>query len=282
MSWKTSLVNLSARLLRPGWRAGLAAGPLSALLRLVAPRRAVAAKNLEIALPEASAAERARILRETYDHLVWVALETVMLQRDPSRALEWTEAEGAERLDALRGKPAILFMGHVGNWELTACWIAQRGHRVTAIVREPDDGDERGLIAEMRARLGVMSISKRAPMTRAISLLKRGEFLGILPDQHGGDDGIPAPFFGLSTPTSPGAAVFAYLTGAPLVPIFSRRIAPCRHRIRVEPPIEWRKLSRRDDTIREVTRKINEAVERMIREAPGQWLAQHKRFKGRY
>ena len=149
-------------------------------------------------------------------------------------------------------------------------------------VRESDDRDERGLIADMRTRLGVMSMSKRAPMTRAVSLLKRGEFLGILPDQHGGNEGIPVPFFGLETSTSPGPAVFAHHTGAPLVPIFSHRIAPCRHRIRIAPPVEWQKLSNRDDTIRAVTRKINEVVEQMVHEAPDQWLAQHKRFKEYY
>ncbi len=282
MTWKSSLVDLIAHILRPGWRAGIVAVPLVALLRLAGPRAAVARKNLEIALPDETPERRRQILRGTYEHMIWVGLEALMLQRDPSQVLEWVEVEGSERLEALRGKPAILFMGHVGNWELTACWIAQMGHKVTAIVRESDDCDERGLIADMRARFGVMSMSKRVPMTRAVSLLKRGEFLGILPDQHGGNEGIPVPFFGLETSTSPGAAVFAYLTGAPLVPIFSHRIAPCRHRIRVASPVEWEKRKDRDDTIREITRKINEVVEGMVREAPDQWLAQHKRFKEYY
>lgn len=282
MSWKVSLLNLFARFLRPGWRACFAAAPLTALLRLAGPRGAIAMKNFEIALPEASQARRAQLLRETYDHLVWLGLEVVMLQGDPKQALEWVEAEDAERLDALRGKPAIIFMGHVGNWELTACWIAQRGHKITAIVREPDDSEESGLLTEIRETLGVKSMPKDVPMKRAVSLLKRGEFLGILPDQHGGGEGIPSIFFGLETSTPPGAAVFAYLTGAPLVPIFSHRVAPCRHKIRIGSPIKWQRGSSRDDTILDVTRKINEAVEQMIREAPGQWLAQHKRFKEYY
>lgn len=279
---KTALVDLTAAVLRPGWRGEALAVPLTALLRLAGPRSAVALKNLELALPDASPRELARLLRGTYGHMIRVGLETVMLQRDPKLALEWVDAEGTERLDALRGKAAILLTGHVGNWELMACWIAQRGHKVTAIVRESDDREERGLIAAMRERMGVLSMSKRAPMTRAVSLLRRGEFLGILPDQHGGNDGIPSPFFGLETSTSIGPAVFAYLTGAPLIPIFTRRVAPCRHKIRVAPPIEWEKLASRDDTIREITRRINGTIEEMVREAPDQWLAQHKRFKEYY
>lgn len=282
MSWKTSLVDLIAAVLRPGWRTEALAVPLAALLRLAGPRASIARRNLEFALPNASPQERARLLRGTYEHMIRVGLETIMLQRDPKLALEWADAEGAERLDALRGKPAILLTGHVGNWELMACWIAQRGHKVTAIVRESDDREERGLIAAIRGRMGVASMSKRAPMTRAVSLLRRGEFLGILPDQHGGNDGISVPFFGLETSTSIGPAVFAYLTGAPLIPIFTRRVARGRHKIRIAPPIEWDKLANRDDTIREITRKINGTIEQMVLEAPDQWLAQHKRFKEYY
>lgn len=220
------------------------------------------------------------MVRETYDNLAWVATETLALQRDPARVLEWVETEGADILCGLRNKAAILFTAHVGNWELMACWIAQfTADKLTVIVRESDDETERGLIATMRSRMGVTSISKRLPMTRVTSLLKRGECVGILPDQHGGKDGITLPYFGVETSTSPGPAVFAYLTGAPLVPISSRRIAPFRHKVLVEPPIEWHKLADRDETIRDITRKINESMERMVRAAPGQWLAQHRRFK---
>ena len=280
MNWKSALVGALARFLRPGLRAQCTALPLSLLLRAAAPRRSVALQNLAIALPELSESERRELLSGTYNHMVWTAVEFIMLQRNPRLVLDWVETEGAELLGSPQG--AILLTGHVGNWELTAAWIAQSGHRVTAIVRESDDPSERGLINDMRSRVGVLTMSKNAPMTRAISLLRRGELLGILPDQHGGRDGIEVPFFGIKTSTSPGAAVFAYLTKLPLIPIYSRRLSPCRHRIRFGPVIEWEKLSTRDETIADITSKINRAVEQMVLEAPGQWLAQHKRFKGHY
>jgi KDO2-lipid IV(A) lauroyltransferase len=237
---------------------------------------------LGIALPEASSEEIERLVNETYSHLIWVGVEFLALGRDPSQVLDWVEASGEDILDRFAGRGAILITGHVGNWEITAAWLAQRGYKVTAIVREPDDSGERGLIEEMRTSAGVRCLPKGASMMNAVSILKSGEFLGILPDQHGGAGGIMTPFFGVNTSTSQGPAVFAYLTGRPLIPIFSHRISPFRHSVRIAPPIAWEKQATRDETILHITKLINESVENMIKEAPGQWLAQHRRFREIY
>ena len=282
MSWKNTSIDILSKLLRPGVSADVAAAFLSTPLKLAAPRKEVALHNLTLALPDATPEEKKEILHQTYEHLVWTGIEFIVLQRDPRQALDWVEAENSELLEDLDGKGAILLTGHIGNWELTAAWVAQSGrsgHKLTAIVRESEDDSERSLIENMRSHVGVMSLSKRAPMTRALAILKRGEFLGILPDQHGGLDGIMAPFFGVETSTSPGAAVFAHLTKKPLIPVYSHRIAPFRHKIRVGNPIEWTPQASRDETILNITTKINAVVEQMVREAPGQWLAQHRRFR---
>jgi KDO2-lipid IV(A) lauroyltransferase len=248
-------------------------------MRIIGPRRSVAEKNLRIALPGESRERIARLVNATYEHLVWTGLELIVLQRDPRQALDWVEAENAELLDELYGKGAILMTPHVGSWELTGAWVAQRGYKVTVIARDPDDGEDRDLVNGMRRRAGIMLLSRGGSMKPAISILKRGEFLGILPDQHGGGEGIPVPFFGIETSTSHGPAVFAYLTGRPIVPVLSQRLSPFRHKVKFCPPIEPGGYSSRDEAISEMTRAVNKSVERAILEAPGQWLAEHKRFK---
>jgi KDO2-lipid IV(A) lauroyltransferase len=282
MSWKKASVSVISRLLRPGARAGCAAAVLSSILKIIGPRRRVAGKNLNIVLPGEPREKIKRLVNETYNHLTWVGIEFIVLQRDPRQVLEWVTPENAHILDCLRGKGAILITGHVGNWEIVAAWLAQSGYRLTAIVREPDDIRERGMIEDMRTRVGVECLPKSARMTHAVSLLKRGDFLGVLPDQYGGRNGVKAPFFGVETSTSQGPAVFAYLTGRPLVPVFSHREAPFRHKIRVAPPIAWEKLSTKEETLLYITRLVNESLERMILEAPGQWFAQHRRFRELY
>lgn len=279
MNWKVRSVEILARLLRPGFSSEAAAALLCAPLKLAAPRKKVALDNIARALPESTPEERGKIVAQTYEHMVWTAIEFTALQKDPKQVLEWMEAENSELLDELNGKGAIILAGHIGNWELAAAWIAQSGHKITAIVRESDDESERGLIKNMRARVGVGSMSKKEPMMRSISLLRRGELLGILPDQHGGPEGMQVPLFGIETSTSQGAAVFAYLTKKPIVPFFTHRVAPFRHKIRFGPAIDWEKTGGRDECVYAITKKVNETVEQMILEAPGQWLAQHRRFR---
>jgi KDO2-lipid IV(A) lauroyltransferase len=281
MRWSW-LANVFSKLLRPGASARILAVILSGLLKAIGPRRAVARKNLSIALPEAPPREIKRLVNETYCHMVWVAEEFLVLQRDPSQVLEWVTVDGADILSRYSESGAILITGHVGNWEIMAAWIAQSGYRVTAIVREPDDEGDRGLIDSMRQRAGVRCLPRSATMKSAVSILKRGEFLGILPDQHGGSEGIMAPFFGIETSTSQGPAFFAYMTGRPLIPIFSRRLAPFRHEIKIAPPIAWEKQTTRSETVLSITKLVNKSIESMILEAPGQWLAQHRRFREFY
>lgn len=232
-------------------------------------------------MPSASQGEIRALTDATYDHMIWTGIEFIALQRDPRMILEWADSEGAEILERASGSGAILLTGHVGNWELTAAWVAQMGWPITAIVRESDDESERGAIDSMREHVGVHCMPKTAPMRRAVSLVKGGGFLGILPDQHESADtnGIMVPYFGIETGTARGPAVFALLTGRPLIPVFSHRVAPFRHKIRVAPPIVWSESASRDETIWNITKKINEVMEAMVLEAPGQWLAAHRRFR---
>ncbi|MDR1966084.1 MAG: lysophospholipid acyltransferase family protein [Synergistaceae bacterium] len=277
MSFKSSSIKLLTWMVRPGVVASCMAFFFRRLLRVFPIRRKTVARNLEIALPDKTPEERKLILRGTYDHLVWLGIEFAILQRDPRQALEWMKVENPDALDDSVG--GILLACHVGNWELAAAWFAQSGHRMTAIVRESSDSGERDAIATMRSVAGVDCLPKTAPMTRALSALRRNEFLAIMPDQHGGADGVVAPLFGINTPTSKGAAVFAYLTKKPLIPVYTRRVSPFSHVMRFGEPVEWEGAGDRDETIYAITLAINKAIERIIRETPDQWLAQHRRFR---
>lgn len=279
MSLKSAAIRILSSLMRPGISSLCAAAVLCPLLRAAGPRRAVAERNIRRAMPDAPDDEVRRLVRATYDHIIWTGIEFLALQRDPRQVLDWVEAEGTEILDSVRDDGAILLTGHVGNWELAAAWVAQSGIDITAIVRESSDEGERRAIDGMREHVGVHVLSKAASMKRAVDVLRRGSCLGILPDQFEGSSGIKVPFLGIETSTARGPAVFALLTRRPLIPIFSHRVAPFRHKLRIAPPIEWSERETRDETIYEITRKVNDVMGEMVREAPGQWLAAHRRFR---
>lgn len=281
MDWKVKAVIAFAKQIKPGWRANALASSLLLPLRLIRPRARVAMKNIDIAFPELSRAEKKKILLESYDNLVWTGVETLAQQRDPNVKEKWIqEVEGRRYFsDALAaGKGIIGLAGHIGNWELAASILAAHVP-ITAIVRNPDNKFYSDFIQATRECSGMRTLDKREPMMRGVSALRAGGVLGIMPDQHGGREGIKAPFFGVETSTLPGPAVFAYLTGAPIIPIQLVRLEPFKFKMIIDPPLEWKKTGDRDSTVLDITVKANRCIEKMIRRAPGQWLWQHRRFR---
>lgn len=280
MDWKVKATLKFARHIEPGWRANTLAACLGVPLRLIGPRAAVAMKNIDVVFPELSRAEKKTILRQSYDNMIWTGIETLAQQRDPAVRLTWIEeVEGREHFtDGLTGGRGIIGLaGHIGNWELAAS-ILSAGVKITAVIRHSDNAFYSELIDTMRARAGVKTLDKREPMIRGVSVLRRNETFGIMPDQYGGPEGIKVPFFGVETSTLPGPAVFAYLTGAPIIPIQLIRLEPFKFKMIIDPPVQWRKLEDRESTIRDITVKVNQCLEKMVRRAPGQWLWQHRRF----
>lgn len=280
--WKRKCIEWLGNVLRPGLSSRLFADGASLLLRIVGPRRRVALNNLCIAFPDISSGERRKLLKEHYQHLAWMAAEYFVLQRDPSQVLDWVvRIDGQEILDRYRnsGSGAVLLTAHFGNWELLAAWVAQKGYPLYAIVRDPEDPDDRDLIDTYRRRVGLKTIEKGESMMRVVSCLKRGNFVGILADQYGGGEGVVVPFFGKQTSTATGPALFAYLLGVPIIPIFSFRLEPFVHRIVIGEPLSWQKRGSREETLIEITRKVNEAFEGMIVQCPAQWLWIHRRWR---
>ena len=110
MSWKALLVKLLSVLLRPGWRARCVGVPVCRLLRALAPRKNVARRNIAIALPDASDAQRRAVLSGTYDNLVWTGLEPIVperVRRTPEIVRRWpTGAVGSRRSSGDPGEEA--------------------------------------------------------------------------------------------------------------------------------------------------------------------------------
>lgn len=281
MNWKVKMSLKFAHLLKPGWRANSIAALLIFLLKLLAPRKKVAMENIGLVFPKKTRDEKRKILSESYESMVWTGIELLALHKDPSKFDEWMEFTGGlEHLIEARekGKGVIFIAPHMANWEFANIWLGTQG-RAAAIVRESDNPFQKELISELRSVGNTQLIDKKEPMTRALSYLKTNGILGIVADQHAGDEGIKAPFFGYETGSVVGPAVFAYLTGATILPLTFYRVAPFSIKIMIEEPISWEKGKDRDSSIKTITTLVNKALEKQILNSPGQWLWQHRRFR---
>ena len=191
---------------------------VGALLWAVLPGyRRLARENLS----KAFAGELSAIRALTFRHFTTLGANAVCAFKMPELSQEETaRIAKIERLDRIRaniaaGRPVVLAINHIGNWELYAQLIFQvpeaRFGTVYQSLRNKLVDD---LVNRDRRRLGVMTFDRKKGFAAAIALLREPGIVGVLVDQNAGDAGIWMPFFGRLCSTSPLAATLAIRTNA--------------------------------------------------------------------
>src|SRR5256884_1469159 len=110
----------------------------------------------------------------------------------------------------------VFFSGNTGTWEFKAQFLpAAIGYVRNSTIYQPlknryIDKHVRGL----RGRAGVEMFDRNEGFQKAIELLRCGGAIGILADQHAGDQGLWVPFFGKLASTTSLPALLAKRTGA--------------------------------------------------------------------
>ncbi|MCE2390049.1 MAG: lysophospholipid acyltransferase family protein [Proteobacteria bacterium] len=285
---------------RAEYAAVAAATALSGSLPLAASQRALAAvarcyferggrrvgyalTNLRIAFPELSETRRRAIGRESYVHSAWNVLDWL-------RSTHWSESEisdrfevsGLERLRAAlaQGRGALAVTLHTGNFELFAKVAPVWGVPVSHVGRTMSNRRLYERVLHERTRTGAEVIDRRSAAPAILRALRRGHVVVLLIDQYARrNQSVFAPLFGKRCSTTAGAATLALRTGAPVVPLYSVRVGPDRHRAHILDPIEVPASGDRRRDIERATAAYNAALERVIREYPEQWMWAHRRFR---
>jgi KDO2-lipid IV(A) lauroyltransferase len=239
-------------------RIGRIMGWLSA--RIV-ERRPIAERNLELCFPELSADERARLLEENLRDGGVMLVEF---------ALAWMASPHAA------GHGVLLIGAHFSHLELCARLVSQR-IRIAGMYREHSDPAFEWAIKRARLRYATAMFTKDE-LRQTVRWLKAGGVIWYAPDQDmRGKDVVFAPFFGVPAATITATHHLARLSGARVIPFFHRRLEGGGYAIRLEAPLE--NFPGPDAVID--TARVNASIERMVREAPTQYLWMHKRFKSR-
>ena len=245
-------------------------------------------RNLALAFPEKSDAERASLLRGTFANLGPLLGEFSQFPRATPESLrelvEYDEV-GLRHLRAAegQGRGVIFLTGHLGAWEfLSFAWSALE-YPISFLVRPIDNARVEDLIEGIRTRFGNTAINKKMAARQALRVLRDGGTLGILADLNTHpNEGIFVPFFGHLACTTSGVATLALRTNSLVIPTCAvwdekRR----RFFFHGDPPVE---LVRTGDDKRDIeinTANFAAAIEQMIRAYPEQWLWIHKRWRTR-
>ena len=246
----------------------------------------IALKNLRLAFPEKSEAEREAIAVGMWDNLGRMAGEFVHLDRiwqynmwEPSKSR--IETTGVSNFVAMRvdGKPALVFTAHLGNWELPAIAAAAQGLDSAVLFRAPDNSFFADLLFEARSRvMGNLVAASHVAVFELAAVLDQGKHLGILVDQAR-RRGPTVQFFGHPCSSNPTIARLARLYECPVHGVRVIRLPGGRFRIQCTPALNLPRDAQGKIDIDGSMQMITSVVEGWVREHPDQWTWFYKRWR---
>ena len=236
--------------------------------------------NVKIAFgDEKSPQEMRRLVRRHFQRLaanLLSGLKLASMPLDQIRKNLRIENPDAAHRHLRNGRPIVFILSHIGNWELQALMFpAAIGYVRNSTVYQPLKNryiDKH--VRALRGRAGVELFDRNEGFHKAIELLRGGGAIGILSDQHAGDQGLWVPFFDKLASTTSLPALLAKRTGAAVLGTAIFTEAPGRWRMEFTERIDGD-----GDSIEAITAKANQLIERQTRAAPedGFWL--HNRWK---
>mgnify|MGYP000916833602 CR=1 FL=1 len=187
------------------------------------------------------------------------------------------EVAGRELLDAAlrEGKGIVFLTPHLGCFEITAQYLSSFGD-ITVLYRPPKSAAAQTLILTGRQRAQLHLAPADLSGVRAlIKALKRGQMVGMLPDQAPKTgEGVWLDFFGRPAYTMTLAARLTE-TGASVLMTWGERLPGGRgYRIHFQLPGQ----PLHGDTIARA-QQINHEIETLIRQCPAQYLWGYNRYK---
>ena len=258
----------------------LAGGYARVLDRSLPRLRRVAGRNLSLAMPELTAAERSAIVDGVFRSIGRVLLGFARfpsIRRD--NLAGWIRCEGSEYFEeALRRGRGVLFAtAHLGNWELSAFAHALFQEPMSVVVRPLDNPLIDRLVERRRGLTGNQPVFKRDSARTILKLLAANQAVGMLIDQNAtADSGVFVDFFGIPACAGTGFAKIAAHSGATVIPGFALwSDEESRYVLRFYRPVEIVGDAARD------TAALQTRLEEVIRAFPDQWLWIHRRWKTR-
>lgn len=211
-----------------------------------------------------------REMGKSISELPWVwrrPLEEVLRKVQSCHGLEHLEAARQ------RGKGIIFLTPHLGCFEILSLYIAAQAP-LTIMYRPPRlawldevmrSGRLRGQTSLARTDIGGVRTMYKA--------LKRGEAIGLLPDQvPGSGEGEWAPFFGRPAYTMTLVGRMAESSGAAVLLCYGERLPQGAGYVLHFAPLEFVLGT-------PVTRQLNATLEELIRACPTQYLWSYNRYK---
>ena len=248
---------------------------------LAAPERRAILSNLKVVLPGSNPLLNLGRAWLTLYNFAWTISDAA--DHKLSQTEFAYEVEGAAFLDQLAAAHgAVLLTAHMGSYDLGAAVFARRFQREIRMVRAPEADKQTAQHLDeslQRAGGGAVKVAySTSGMTLPFELLnaiRQGEIVSIQGDRAVANvSQRPAPLFGQIVRLPDGPFMLAFVTQAPIFPLFIVRTSYHRYKIIARAPIHCLRTERgREAAIEEAMQAWCRVLERTIAAHWSQWFA---------
>lgn len=259
------------------------AGVLGSFFYYCVPlRKEVVFKNITIAFPELSEAEKSQLVKDIYQSAAITLVEILSL---PCLTREELLNSVAYNADIVRnvyeqGRGVVMMTAHFGNWEYAALATGLLlGEPISVVSKNQRNPYVTDFMDKNRAKWGNKVVPLGVTIKEIYIELKKKNVVGLVADQRGPSDGPRVSFFGKPSAVYTGPSALAIKTGAPLLfgvmarqPDFSY-VFEC---------VEVSKDNLPQDSeaaVLELCQRTSDKLEDAIRKYPSQWFWMHNRWK---
>lgn len=254
---------------------------------LGATRRNRAIGNIQSSFPELSEQEVYNLAKKSMEHMFQlfvaegVQMPTLITPTTWQKHVEFKNIEQVTKRLTFN-EPTIFITGHCGNWELLGYALSVLGYPIAALARPLDNTLINDWVLGIREQYGLQIVTKWGGIPVLEELIQNNTSIGFIADQNAGDNGMFVPFFGRLASTYKSIGLLAMRYEIPIAAVHAKRIdGRFKYEVIVTDLIEPCDWQDQPDPLYYITARYNKAIEKMITDAPEQYLWLHRRWKSR-
>ena len=236
-------------------------------------------KNISFAFPNADKKFTDEIIDKMWKSYGKILAEYIFIKKfRETKSDKFLEVRGREILEKIKlsNDPVIFVSGHFDNFELMAMHIEKSGIDLAAIYRPLNNYFLNPLMENIRKKyICSKQIKKGISGTKEIlKHFKSGTSIALMIDQRV-SQGVKSLLFKNESFTTTIPAQFVKKFNCQIIPIYIERKSNESFMLEIMNPL----IFNNDQTIENITLKLNQILEKMILRNPQQWIWSHNKWK---
>ena len=255
----------------------------SSIFRLLGPvikKNKISKQNLSYVFKNISNQSKKNIIKSMWKNYGKIFAEYMFIKdfRLNPKFSKKIKFENNEILNEVKSKsePVIFVSGHFNNFELMAMSIEKFGINLAAVYRPLNNYFLNPIMVNIRKKYICRNqIQKGISGTKnLLKSYKNGSSIAIMIDQRV-SEGIQSNFFEKKALTTTIPAQFVKKFNCKIVPVYIERLENNDFKIKFNKPL----IFNQDESIEQITSKLNQNLEKMILKNPDQWIWTHNRWR---